>query len=378
MDSRTSNEEVPLLSSNIKRTKRTPLPKLQISIPLAIHLCEPLINYSIYPYIAQLVGELDITGGDKRKVGYYVGILESLYFGCQALTMLHWSRASDYVGRKPILLLGLMGIAASMLSFGLSRTFYTLALSRCFTGLLDGNLAVSKSIMGDLTDPTNCAQGFALFPVIVAVGGVIGRASFAIVRKAFTSKFWTSYPYFLPCVSVAGFALVVFIITLAFFKECSPGRRGSISNHNGGDAPVPFRELLVYPVIISITNYAVLAFLEICVTVLLPLFLAMPTDIGGMGASPAVIGYVLSSISVFNGLFQSLFFARLVRRFGERRLFMTVMSIYPIILLLFPIMGTMSKNDGPAWIIWTLLVFTLILTTTAEMGFSEFDLPFLQ
>ena len=35
---------------------------------------------------------------------------------------------SDYVGRKPILLIGLFGSSVSMLCFGLSRTFWALVL----------------------------------------------------------------------------------------------------------------------------------------------------------------------------------------------------------------------------------------------------------
>jgi hypothetical protein len=46
------------------------------------------------------------------------------------MTVLQWSRASDRVGRKPVLLLGIFGLSLSMLCFGLSRTFTTLVL-RC-------------------------------------------------------------------------------------------------------------------------------------------------------------------------------------------------------------------------------------------------------
>jgi MFS family permease len=95
----------------------------------------------------QLVSELDITGGDDRKVGYYAGMIvshliipctpppranpwtqESLFFATEALCVLQWSRLSDYLGRKPVLLTGLFGSALSMLCFGLSRTFWTLVI----------------------------------------------------------------------------------------------------------------------------------------------------------------------------------------------------------------------------------------------------------
>jgi len=90
------------------------------------------------------------------------------------MTVLQWSRASDRVGRKPILLIGLIGTMASILCFGLSRTFIRLVLSRCLCGLLNGNIGVMKSAMGELTDSTNRAEAFALMPVVWAAGASIG------------------------------------------------------------------------------------------------------------------------------------------------------------------------------------------------------------
>ena len=92
------DEETPLLNSNTQKQRLpTPLPKLQIAIVLLLQVCEPLTSQSIYPYInqvgscvvnrsgsifrsslvllGQLISELDITGGDERRVGYYAGLI---------------------------------------------------------------------------------------------------------------------------------------------------------------------------------------------------------------------------------------------------------------------------------------------------------------
>src|SRR6266852_6169104 len=47
-----------------------------------------------------------------------------MFFATQAITVLHWSRLSDVVGRKPIILVGLFGLSLSMFSFGLSTTYW--------------------------------------------------------------------------------------------------------------------------------------------------------------------------------------------------------------------------------------------------------------
>ena len=49
---------------------------------------------------------------------------QSIFFATQAATVLHWSRISDHVGRKPVIMTGLAGLSLSMYCFGLSRTFW--------------------------------------------------------------------------------------------------------------------------------------------------------------------------------------------------------------------------------------------------------------
>ena len=51
----------------------------------------------------------------------------SLYFVGEAATVLLWSHLSDFIGRKPVLLKGTLGLVVATILFGLSRTFWTLA-----------------------------------------------------------------------------------------------------------------------------------------------------------------------------------------------------------------------------------------------------------
>ncbi|KAF8886146.1 major facilitator superfamily domain-containing protein [Infundibulicybe gibba] len=151
----TTDEETALLSRNEEQQGPTHSPKVQIAIVLLLQLCEPITSHSIYPYINQLVSELVIIGGDERKVGYYAGLIQSLFFLTESIMVMQWNRLSDRVGRKPVLLFGLIGASLSMLLFGLSHTFWTLVISRCLCGLLNGNTGIIKSAMGELTNSSN-------------------------------------------------------------------------------------------------------------------------------------------------------------------------------------------------------------------------------
>lgn len=87
--------------------------------------------------------------------------------------MLYWSRLSDRIGRKPVLLMGLGGIAVSMVLLGLARSFWAVVFARCLCGALNGNTGVAKSAVGEMTDKTNVAQAFSLMPVVWATGFTI-------------------------------------------------------------------------------------------------------------------------------------------------------------------------------------------------------------
>ncbi|KAJ7220196.1 major facilitator superfamily domain-containing protein [Mycena pura] len=388
-----ANEETALLSTSRARKARTPLPKLQLSIILLVQISEPIASQSIYPYINQLISELDITGGDEKKVGYYaLADIESLFFLTESVTILQWSRASDRIGRKPILMIGLFGTAASILCFGLSRTFWALVLSRCLCGLLNGNIGVMKSAMGDLTDRSNRAEGYAFMPIVWAIGASVGPLiGGSLARPSdrfpnlFSGRFWQGFPYFLPCLVTGSFVFLAWFVVLVFFKEKPhvSEESGDIRNPVADSrtppratatllkrGPLPLRQLFGFPVLISISNYAALGFLNTTLGALLPLFFAMPIEIGGLGLPPVKIGLILSVYGIATGVFQLVFFARFVRAFGEKRVFINGMLTCLPVFALFPIMSVIAQRSGVSFVVYALIGCVLALGAMMDTSFG--------
>ncbi|KAH7884692.1 MFS general substrate transporter [Phlebopus sp. FC_14] len=386
------DEETPLLQVKAK----TPLPKDQILPLLLVLTSEPITSAYIFPFINQLIGELGITGGDDRRIGYYAGLIESLFFLTQAATVLQWSRLSDYIGRKPVILIGLLGLSISNIAFGLSRTLETLIISRCIAGLLNGNVGVMKSIIGEITDHTNMTQAFALLPPVFCIGATIAPLFGGTLARPqdhwphlFSGVFWNKYPYFLPSLVSASFSLVAFCVAVLFLKESLPSKRRTkqlsspsqtpvvetLPGHfldTKNTQPVPLLTLMTtYSVMIPIANYGTLALIEIAFLALLPLFYATPIEFGGLGFPPSIIGTWMAAFGILDGVIQALFVAKIVDRIGAKNLFCwAVLCFYPLITI-FPLMSAFVKIRGEVGpVIWVLLALQLIFMVLMDMSYS--------
>lgn len=166
-------------------------------------------------------------------------------------------------------------------------------------------------------------------------------------------------------------------------NECEPQtvplkntNRGEHSTEDAGPqspGPLPLRELFIFPIIISVSNYAALAFLNITLSALLPLFLAMPIEIGGLGLPPSTIGFILATYGVTTAVFQLSFFAMLVRRFGERRVFIFSLATTLPIFALFPIMSLIAQKSGLSSTVWILIGCVLVLGAMMDPAFGMFS-----
>ncbi|KAH9023396.1 MFS general substrate transporter [Lactarius pseudohatsudake] len=398
------NEETPLLPKDDATRNPTPLPKLQIAVLLSVWLIESLISHSISPYLNQLVRELPIVGGDGRKVGYYTGIIVSTHFAAEAATVLHWNRLSDHIGRKPVLLLCLIGVIVSVIVFGLSRSFWALVFSRALHGALKGYVGIVKSMMAELTDETNIARGFSMLPMSYSLGYAIGPFIGGMLSRpqdrwphVFSHSFWAEYPYFLPCLVVAGCACASFTASLIYLEETvnsgpptglrtsetetssdtdTAGEESASISHplppKGSEKPPPLRSILTRPVLISISSYAMLALLSMAAVALIPLVWSTSVEFGGLGLSPASIGLWMSGSGCVNGVVQYVFFPRFVSRFGPRAVFLASISMCALIYALFPFENLASRHTfgGSKATERLLIVLQLSSLSIAQMGYS--------
>ena len=130
------------------------------------------------------------------------------------------------------------------------------------------------------------------------------------------------------------------------------------------------KSILISSVIISIANYVTLAFLNISISSLLPLFFHMPVEMGGLGLEPEVIGCIMAMYGAGTGIFQCLFFARLVRRYGTRRLFIFSMATFIPVFLTFPLVNLIARVQGLSCGVWGLVAFILFLLFFTDTAYG--------
>ena len=109
---------------------------------------------------------------------------------------------------------------------------------------------------------------------------------------------------------------------------------------------IPLRSLLTPSIVLPIVNYALLAFLDIALVTLLPLFFSTPTYLGGLGFTPSTIGSWLATFAVINGSLQALLFARIVNWLGPKRLFCFSVSCFTPVMIAFPVLSWLVHTRG--------------------------------
>lgn len=111
-------------------------------------VAEPIALTSIFPYSWVMVKDFRVA--DRTDASFYAGILVSAFSLAEALTGMFWGGLSDRIGRKPVLLSGCFGTILSLLLVGFAPNFWVALLGRALGGLLNGNIGVIQTMVGEL------------------------------------------------------------------------------------------------------------------------------------------------------------------------------------------------------------------------------------
>lgn len=136
-------------------------------------------------------------GGDAQDVAYIIVI----YSICAGVVAPFWGRLSDRIGRKPVLMICLLGGALSYVMLGFASSLWMVYASRAFAGLVAGNLAVATAMMADLSTPEKRAKSMGLIGTAFGLGLVLGPFFGGLLSG-------DAGQFYLPCVFAGGVSLL--------------------------------------------------------------------------------------------------------------------------------------------------------------------------
>ena len=88
------------------------------------------------------------------------GLLIASYAVMQLIGAPILGRLSDRFGRRPILLISVLGTFIGFLLLGFANALWILFASRIIDGLTGGNLSIAQAYISDVTDEKNRLVGF--------------------------------------------------------------------------------------------------------------------------------------------------------------------------------------------------------------------------
>lgn len=128
------------------------LPKKgQLAILTFARLSEPLTQTSLQAYMFYQLKSFDPSLPDSA-ISAQAGILQGSFTAAQFLTAVFWGRLADapWMGRKRVLLIGLLGTSISCVGFGFSRSFMVAAIFRTLGGVLNSNVGVMRTLIAEI------------------------------------------------------------------------------------------------------------------------------------------------------------------------------------------------------------------------------------
>ena len=136
------------------------------------------------------------------------GMLFAVYSLCSFLSAPVIGMLSDKYGRKPLLLISLVGTAISFVMAALAQNALWLFLARALDGITAGNIPVASAVISDSIAPEERGKGFGIISAAFNFGFVFGPAV-----SALTVAFGTTIPFWVATV-VTVFSIILTAVML--------------------------------------------------------------------------------------------------------------------------------------------------------------------
>ncbi|KAK6503812.1 hypothetical protein TWF481_008818 [Arthrobotrys musiformis] len=212
------------------RTARPDFPLHQLVVLSICRLVEPIAFTSIYPYIYYMVAHFHVTK-NAAEIAMWTGGSIAAFAFAEMLTGMMWGRLSDKIGRKPVLIGGLLGTGLSMLLFGLAPSMPLALAARALGGLLNGNVGVIQTTVAELVPKREYQpRAFSIMPFIWSLGSIIGPTLGGMLAEPVShypdhfakGGLFDRFPYLLPNLVCTAICFIGAVNGILFLDETHP------------------------------------------------------------------------------------------------------------------------------------------------------------
>jgi len=296
--------------------KRSPL--LVIFITIFIDLVGFGIVIPVLPFYA----EGTKFGATPREVG----LLFASYSFMQLIFAPVLGRLSDKYGRRPILLISLLGTSLGFLILGFATTLWMLFLGRIIDGISGGNISTAQAYIADVTTKEDRAKGMGLIGADFGLGFVFGPAIGGVL-----SRWGINVPFLFAGTLAFANAILLYFTLPETVTPDHPARTSAASGRGWGQLIVSLKNprlgfvMTIY--FLSIVAFSIM-------TAVFSLFMLFR-----LGYDAFHNGWVFAYVGVISAIIQGGLIGKLVKRFGEPALAVTGGLLFSASLFVIPFIG---------------------------------------
>ena len=274
-----------------------------------------------------------------------VGLLGSLYAAMQFVGGPFLGGLSDRAGRRPVLVLCLLGASLAYLLLGLAETLLLLFAAVVLAGAASGTLATAQAYIADSTPPERRARGLGLIGAAFGLGLMAGPALGGLLSL---------YTLSAPALAASALALCNAIFGFLILPESLPPNLRT---------PTPLRRLNPITQLRGVLEMDAIRGLLLVVFLLNLSFAGLLTNFplfsnARFGWDATANAFFFAFVGVCAVLTQGVLIGRLQPRLGEERLVLGSLSLMALSLgllalvplgpLLYPVVGALTVGTGLA------------------------------
>ncbi|WP_099361021.1 MFS transporter [Fredinandcohnia onubensis] len=229
-----------------------------------------------------------------------LGLLMAVYSLMQFLFAPMWGRISDRIGRKPVIMIGILGLAISFFLMALSTELWMLFAARIIGGFLSAaNMPTVMAYAADITSEEDRGKGMGVIGASIGLGFIFGPAIGGIFSKTDLQM-----PFYIAgTLSLLTFFLVMIVLKESLSKEQrhpkDRKRPGLLKALNGPESVLFFLSL----------------FITLSLSGLEATFAYFAAEKAGLGTTE--LGYIFMIMGLAGAIVQGGLVGRLTKRFGE-------------------------------------------------------------